>query len=324
MSLYKQAGSEIWWMRFTIPGHERVRESTGTTDRKEAQRAEIKRQAEVMNQPAALKGKTWQNAINKWMEVKDPSLTELLGINKFSAFFPDRALTAITADAVEAALSRFCKTPGTFNRHRARVLGILDLSGVALKLPQRRVIEHERDWLTHEQWDKLRVELPPHMLAMATFAVTTGLRQANVLGLQWSRVDMKAGRMWVRAMDTKGKKAIGIPLSIEAINVLKTVQGQHPEFCFTYRGHPVSEIKTAFMAACVRAGVGRYTNVGKYQGFTWHGFRHTFATWHFQAGTPDAIIQQLGAWKTASMLDKYRHHSVKHLADYVNNTTKGN
>ncbi len=320
MSLYKQPGSDIWWMRFTVPGYPRVRESTGTTDSKEAERVEIKRKAEVLSQPIALKGKTWNNAVMKWVEHKDPSYTELLGIQKFNRFFPDRMLNTVTAEIVEAALKKFCKTSGTFNRHRARVLGILELSDVAIKLPMRKVKEKERDWLTHEQWDALRKELPPHMLAMATFAITTGLRQANVLGLQWSRVDMKGARLWVEAPDAKGKKAIGIPLSIEAINVLKTVQGQHPEFCFTYRGHPVKEIKTAFIAACVRAGVGAFTSHGTYTGFTWHGFRHTFATWHFQAGTPDAIIQKLGAWKSASMLDKYRHHSVRHLSDYVNNT----
>ena len=322
MSLYKRPDSETWWVNISVPGQPRLRVTTGETDRVQAQRFHDQKKAELWLRPKGLTGKTWGAAVLKWMEVKDPSYNELSSISRFNQFFPDRMVASITADMIELALTKFCKTPATFNRHRARVLGILDLSGLAIKLPQRKVKEVERDWLTPEQWDKLRAELPSHMLPMATFALATGLRQANVLGLQWSRVDLKAGRMWVSAADAKGKKAIGIPLSIEAINVLKTVQGQHPEFCFTYKGHPVGEIKTAFMSACVRAGVGHY-RAGKYRGFTWHGFRHTFATWHFQAGTPDAIIQQLGAWKTASMLDKYRHHSVRHLADYVNNTTKG-
>ncbi len=89
------------------------------------------------------------------------------------------------------------------------------------------------------------------MLAMATFAVETGLRQANVLGMQWSRVDLNRKLAWAEGPDMKGEKAIGIPLSTGAINALKSVQGQHPEFCFTFKGHPVKEIKTAFMAACI-------------------------------------------------------------------------
>ncbi len=330
MPLYKQPGSEVYWMRFTLPGYPRVRESTGQTDRQEAERAEINRKAEILNTPAALKGKTWHGAINKWMEVKDPSLTELQGINKFNTFFEDRMLTAVTSDSVETALSRFCKNPATFNRHRARVHGILALSKVALDVPIRKIKEVERDWLTHEQWDKLRAQLPPHLLAMATFAITTGLRQTNVLGLRWDHVDFAREIAWVDASETKAKKAIVVPLSTEAINVLKTVQGQHPEFCFTYRGHPVSEIKTAFIAACVRAGVGQVRKIQgsngkvrrKYSGFTWHGLRHTWATWHVQNGTPLDVLQKLGGWASYSMVLRYGKHSAGYLAQYANNSSK--
>lgn len=55
---------------------------------------------------------------------------------------------------------------------------------------------------------------------------------------------------------------------------------------FTYCGHPVGEIKTAFATACRKAGI---------KGFTWHGFRHTWATWHMQNGTPADVMQKLGA-----------------------------
>jgi len=322
MSLYKRSDSEVWWVNISVPGQPRLRITTGETDRAEAQRFHDVKKAELWSRPKGLTGKTWGNAVLKWTEDKIPSYTELLGIQKFNRFFPDRQLCTVTAELVEAALKKFCKKPATFNRHRARVLGILELSGVHIKLPLRKVKEQERDWLTHEQWEALRKELPPHMLPMATFALATGLRQANVLGMQWSRIDLKRKALWVEAPDAKGTKAIGIPMSEEAINALLSVQGQHPEFCFTYRGKPVSEIKTAFMAACIRAGVGRTSPSGRYAGFTWHGFRHTFATWHFQAGTPDAIIQKLGGWKSASMLDKYRHHAVGHLASYVNNTDR--
>jgi len=321
MSIEKRAGSNLWWLDFTLAGHRRIRESTGTADFREAERVEIRRKAEVLAEPVALKGKTWGSAVIKWMEDKHPSHTELLGVQKFNRYFPDCLLTSIKPAMVDTALKKFCKNPGTYNRHRARVLGILELSGFSIKLPLKKIAEYERNWLTHEQWEKLRVELPPHMLPMATFALATGLRQANVLGLRWDHIDLGRKAMWVEAPDAKGKKAIGIPLSIEAINALLSVKGQHPEFCFTYQGHPVTEIKTAFMAACVRASVGRLSASGHYAGFTWHGFRHTFATWHFQAGTPDAVIQKLGGWKTASMLDKYRHHAVEHLASFVDNAT---
>lgn len=64
---------------------------------------------------------------------------------------------------------------------------------------------------------------------------------------------------------------------------------------FLFRGKPISSVKTAFMAACIRAQVGRY-EAGGYQGFTWHGLRHTWATWHVQNGTPLDVLQKLGGW----------------------------
>ena len=41
--------------------------------------------------------------------------------------------------------------------------------------------------------------------------------------------------------------------------------------------------------------------------FRWHDLRHTFATWHRQAGTPTHELQKLGGWKTLSMVERYAH-----------------
>ncbi len=319
MSLYKQKGSDVWHTRFKFQG-EPIRRSTGHYDRQTAQRFEDELKAELWKRPAALKGKTWGRAVMAWVEKKDRSESDLICLAKFGDVFPDRLLSEVTPAAVDKALASFCKTAATYVRYRTRIAAILKLAEVPVKLVNRQVDSTTREWLTHEQWDALRKELPSHMLAMATFAVTTGLRQANVLGLQWSRVDLDRKLVWIEASGMKSKKAIGIPLSIEAINVLKTVQGQHPEWCFTFRGKPVKEIKTAFIGACLRAGVGRLSADGRYVGFTWHGLRHTWATWHIQNGTPLEVLQKLGGWADLRMVLLYAHHSAGHLAGYADNS----
>jgi len=48
--------------------------------------------------------------------------------------------------------------------------------------------------------------------------------------------------------------------------------------------------------------------------FRWHDLRHTWATWHRQAGTPTHELQRLGGWRTASMVERYAHHSPDQLA----------
>lgn len=320
MSLFKRTGSNIWWTRFTLPGYPRVRQSTGETSRAEAQKVEDRIKAELWKTPPALTGKTWSAAVQKWTEHTERSPEEIAALLYFCKHYPDRKLSEITPESIDKVLSSLCKTPQTYMRHRTRVAAILKLSGVDIVLEKRKIAKvKERDWLTHEQWEKLRAELPPHMKNMAEFAIATGLRQANVLKLNWSKVDLKRRLVWVDASHSKSGKAISVPLSDDALAVLLRVQGEHPEHVFTFRGRQVSEIKTAWFSANVRAGTGRYED-GKYVGFTWHGLRHTWATWHVQNGTPLDVLQKLGGWASYNMVLRYAHHAPSYLASFVNNT----
>ncbi|MHB1605420.1 MAG: tyrosine-type recombinase/integrase [Leptospirales bacterium] len=63
-----------------------------------------------------------------------------------------------------------------------------------------------------------------------------GLRKANVLGLEWSQVDLPRQMAWIHPDQAKGKKAIGVPLSMEAITVLIKQGGNHPRFVSLSRG----------------------------------------------------------------------------------------
>ena len=332
MSLFKQPDSNIWWARFTIKGHPRVRRSTGETSRPAAQRVHDGFKAALWQTAPALSGKTWGNAVLKWVEHKPRSAAELASILYFGQHFADCRLSDITPELVDKALRKFCKTPANYTRHRARVSAILKLSDVNIRLESRKAGKtKERDWLTHEQWDALRAELPDHLLPMATFAINTGLRQANVLGLTWAKVDLKRKLVWIDAIEAKGGKAIAVPLSDGAINALIYVQGAHPEFCFTYKGAPITEINRAWKKANHRAGTGvlvetldRHTKklTSKYTGFTWHGLRHSWATWHVQNGTPLDVLQKLGGWASYSMVLRYAHHAPGYLIGFVNNVLK--
>lgn len=322
MSLFKRTGSTFWWTRFTLPGYPRVCQSTGETSRAEAQKFEDRIKAELWKTPPALTGKTWSAAVQKWTEHTERSAAEIASMLHFCKHYPDRKLSEVTPESIDKALSSFCKTAQTYTRHRARVSAVLRLSGVGITLEKRKATKtKERDWLTHEQWDKLKAELPQHMRYMAEFAIATGLRQSNVLTLTWKKVDIKRKLVWVDAVHSKSGRAISVPLSDDALNVLHRVENEHPEYVFTYRGRTVTEIKTAWISANVRAGTGRYED-GKYVGFTWHGLRHTWATWHVQNGTPLDVLQKLGGWASYNMVLRYAHHAPSYLASFVNNTRK--
>src|SRR5450830_426773 len=75
--------------------------------------------------------------------------------------------------------------------------------------------------------------------------------------------------------------------------------GRHPSHVFTYEGNPIVQVNTkAWRNALQRAGI---------QYFRWHDLRHTFATWHREAGTPTHELQRLGGRKTQSMVERYAH-----------------
>lgn len=342
MSLYKQSPEGLWWVNITHPGAPRIRQSTGTTDRKEAQRYHDELKASLWSSAPKLKGRTWGIAVMKWVEKEPRSDSEILSLVKFGRIYKDRLITKVDRESVHEALS-FCKTAGTYTRYRTMIMAILNVAkdeGWLRDVPKLATRTDKktatRDWITHEQWDKLYAELPPHLKPMAAFAVQTGLRQANVLGLTWDRVDLGRGHVTVEGVDSKSGRAISVPLSEGAYDTLVSQIGKSPQWVFTFRGKPIKDVKTAFIAACIRAGLGAYISAGeaiqrqdrpmgrapRYVGFTWHGLRHTWATWHIQNGTPIEVLQQLGGWSDLRMVLLYAHHTPGFLASFVENGAK--
>ena len=87
--------------------------------------------------------------------------------------------------------------------------------------------------------------------------------------------------------------------------MLRGAWGAHREWVFTWRGKPVFHVVTkAWQAACLRAGV---------DGLRFHDLRHTWASWHAQAGTPLPVLQQLGGWRTFDMVLVCAHLAPNHL-----------
>lgn len=149
--------------------------------------------------------------------------------------------------------------------------------------PKRRV-----RWLTREEAARLLAALAPHQRQLMRFALATGLRQSNVLHLQWSQVDLERRTAWIHADEAKGREAIGVPLNDEAMVVLREERGKHPMNVFTFHRRPLKSVNTkAWKKGLKRAGI---------ENFRWHDLRHVWATWHVMAGTTLGELQELGAW----------------------------
>lgn len=324
MALYKR--NSTWWTRFTDPKGKRIRRSTRTEDKQQAQeyedtlKAELWRQRQLKEKPRRL----WQDAAVKWLKETEHKRTHQKDIGTLRWLDPhlrDVYLDEIDRDLVELIAMRKEATgvkPGTVNRHLAVIKTILrtacsewDWTDKVPKIRMRKERGRRVRFLSRTEAEVLFRELPSHLSEMARFAVATGLRQSNVVNLKWSQLDLQQQMAWIHEDESKSGYAIGVPLNTEAKEVITRQIGKHHKFVFTYKGHPVQRVSThAWYKACKRAGI---------EDFRFHDLRHTFASWHAQAGTPLSVLQELGGWRSAVMVQRYAHLTAGHLVQYANN-----
>jgi integrase len=228
--------------------------------------------------------------------------------------YKDRRLVDVTEASLLETFGD--KGPGTYNKLVAVVRSAMNMAQragwieAAPHIGKRKEPATTMRYLTAEQWASLRAELPEHLRAMAAFAVATGLRWSNVAGLTWDRVSIPNGIAWVEARDAKGRRAIQIPLSQAAISALRAIPGVRQGYVFTYRGKRVGSPKTAWNKARDRAGL---------PGFRFHDLRHTWASWHAMRGTPQEVLQRLGAWRSPTMVQRYAHLAPSYVAGFADN-----
>lgn len=308
MSLYKRGG--VWWLDVAHNGR-RVRRSTETSDRKEATRIHDEYRAELHRIKPS--GRAVYGAIEAWKQAAKRDAADLYRLEKFKKMYHDRPLHQATAESVAAVLP--LTSAGTYNRYANLVCAVLALAKHPIEIARKETPPGRIRWLTKPEWATLKKHLSGHQRAMATFAINTGLRQANVLKLEWSQVDLKRRVAWIHADQTKAGKAISVPLSDDAVKVLKGQIDKHERWVFPYNGRAVSEIKRGWGKALKKANI---------HDFTWHGLRHTWATWHIMAGTPVEVLQKLGGWADIRMVLKYTHLDPGYLAQYANNAKPRN
>lgn len=328
--LYKRPNSKKWWVRFTAPDGSELRRSTGTEDKRAAQEWEDRLKACLWRQDkfGDKPRRTWKEAVVRWTGemAHKRSLADDIGIVRaLDAHLGDKRLDEIGQEAIDAliqALRKQGKANGRINRITALVRAVLrkaerEWAWLDRAPPVRRLKEPAGKvrWLTREEADRLLAELPEHLEAMARFTLATGLRAANVIGLQWQDVDLARRVCWVHPEAAKAGKAIGVPLNNDAVVTLRKQVGKHLEFVFAYKGQPIATApnNTAWRAALKRAGI---------EDFRWHDLRHTWASWHVQAGTPLHVLKELGGWASYQMVLRYAHLAPEHLAEHADRISR--
>jgi integrase len=346
--LEQRGKGKTWWVRFTAPDGREIRRSARTRDKRQAQeyldqlRAQLWRTRMLGEAPPTL----WEEAVADWAEAhahKRSIGKDRANLRWLDPHLAGTPLREITADRVrEIAAARAAEpadkrrrsradappiasaptSAATVNRMLALLRSILRHASKAGKLdsvptialaPERKA---EPEPLSRDQVRALLAEIPPHLRAPLALALATGLREQNVLRLEWARVDLERRALWISNTATKNRRTLAIALSPDAVAILEGQRGRNARWVFpSPRGTgPLTRASnTGWYAARDRAGVQA----------RWHDLRHTWASWQAMAGASLRDLMELGGWTSQAMALRYTHLNAEHLQQAASRVTLG-
>lgn len=135
-------------------------------------------------------------------------------------------------------------------------------------------------------------------------AVETGMRQGEILSLQWSEIDLQH-RIAI-LLDTKNGEARAVPLSSRAIEILNQLRGNDKSA--SGRVIPLARMTLhhAFLYARRRAGI---------KDFAFHDLRHEALSRLAERGDLSVLeLAAISGHKTLQMLKRYTHLQAEKLA----------
>ena len=180
-------------------------------------------------------------------------------------------------------------------------------------------------YLSVEESTALLKACDKHLHPVVAFALNTGCRRGEILGLTWDRVDLKHG--FILLDDTKSGKRREIPINATVRDTLKGITRRlDSPFVFVNpdtikerppvkeggKKRPASgryhDLKKSFASACRRAGI---------RDFHFHDLRHTFASQLVMNGVDITTVSKLLGHATLTMTLRYAHLAPDHLKSAV-------
>ena len=176
------------------------------------------------------------------------------------------------------------------------------------------------DFLTYEELLRLTgaMKIDPERWALVLLGADAGLRQGEIIALEWGDVDLVAGALTVRRSSWRG--IVGTPKSGRERKVpltarLKAALTAHRHlksklvFCHS-DGKPFTQsaIEAALRFGCKRAGL---RSIGS------HVLRHTFCSHLAMRGAAPKAIQELAGHSTLSMTLRYMHLAPSALCEAI-------
>jgi integrase len=206
--------------------------------------------------------------------------------------------------------------PATVNRELARLRSMFNVAGKGLiHLPGgvlsenpvssvKFLDEHNiRDRvLTAEEFQRMLDASPDYLKPILHCAYHTGMRRGELLELTWDRVDLRAGFIRLKDIDTKADAARSRPIGRDLREVLRHLpvaldsRGVRVPYVFTRNGQRLKSIKRVFTRVRQETGI---TNA------IFHDFRHTATTNLRRAGVDALTAMKITGHKTMAVFKRY-------------------
>lgn len=341
--LFKRAGSPCWYVDFRDASGRRVKRTTGTTDRREAEELEGKWRLESRQQRlwGIQRRFTFDQMMLRYLQetqgTKRSAERDAWTIKRLQPYFAGRVLNDLKRSDVRgyiAARTTAGVKGSTINRelgllssalNRARLDWDWEIPNPAQGMREREP-EGRKVYLTRDQFDALLVRASgqkraPYLADLIVVAVMTGCRKGELLGLEWSRVDFVANVIRLRDADTKAGKSRLVPINEAAKGALQRrlqFREKHcPEAAFVFcasDGKRMVAVKSSYRAACEASGL---------RGVRFHDLRHTCGSWLAQAGVPASHIAAVLGHSTVRMTERYAHLAPANARDAVEKLVAG-
>lgn len=196
------------------------------------------------------------------------------------------------------------------------------------KVSKPRKEEKEKAFLSPEDVKKLLRSIDAHrkmreeepvptprdmwLKGMIRVAVSTGLRRAEFLNLQWGDVDVATGRLVVRNREGFGAKngdERTVPLRGDALDTLREMRDartpldNEPVFVDADGDVP----KPDWVSKCFKFFVRKAKLSGREQ-IRFHSLRHSCASWLIQQGVPLAVVSEILGHSSTEITDQTYSH----------------
>ena len=326
--VYKRKDSKYWWASLTNASGKRTRCSTGATSRKEAEVIHAKWKLEAHQerlwevQPTRSFDELMLQYLNETMHLKrtgsrritvaarnlyaEFSGTDIgdIKMHDVRTYVRKRRMSGIAASTVNKEIGLFSAAVNYARREWGWEINN-PAQGCREREPEGRV-----RWISRAEATSLlqHAEGEPrakHLRPFIELALHTGCRKGELLGLEWSRVDLNRDLFFLEAQHTKTARRRSVPLNKFARAALIEQARFRAKYCpdsswvFCHKdGSQVKDVKRSFSTALKKSGI---------EDFRVHDLRHTCAAWLVSAGLALAEVRDLLGHQSIQMTERYAH-----------------